>query len=130
MSHFQLTLLDKRFDLAREIKQTQEIRYCCSGPTDSFRGFLVGHIELFDQSFQRSRFLKGVQVFTLDIFDLLHRNSGIIRNIPYDRRDFLQACKLCSSPATLAGYDFVVRPAGSRVYSPDDNWLNNALRLD
>jgi hypothetical protein len=50
--------------------------------------------------------------------------------MPDDRRDFLQACKLCGSPATLAGYYFVARLAVTRIHRPDDNRLNNALRLN
>ena len=106
----------------RELQQAQSVGDDHAAAAHFGSGLFLGEIELFDQLGVAARFLDGVEVFALEIFDQGQFQDGAIIGLADDDRHFGQADHLRGAPAA-----FPRRLTRRSRLFPDDERLYDAL---
>ena len=111
-----------------KLEQPQEIRDRRAILSDGLSDLFLCQQKLVGQTPVGERFIDGVQVFALDVFDERHLEERSIiarRDLPDHDRNFQETGLLRGAPTPLAGDDLK-----SFADVPDDDRLNDAVRFD
>ena len=125
MAGAQLPFFNPILDGWFQPQQTDRVGYRSAILAGAFRDGFLRQLKLVHQALEGSRGFNRIQVFALDVFHQRHFQRQLVGYLPHDRRDLLQACPLCGTPATLAGDQ--LKAVSDR---PDDNRLNDAAGLN
>ncbi len=85
----------------------------------------MGHAKFVDEALQTVRFIDGIEVFALDVFDQTHRRHRIVGHFAQQHRHFVQPGQPRRPPAPLPRND--LEPI--RDFARQDR-LHQTLRAD
>ncbi len=125
MADRQPALADIILDDWRQFQQPHGVGHHRAAFADLDRNFLLGELELPGQLLVTMRFLDGVEVFTLQVFDERQFQHRPVVGFAGDDGDFRQLQQLGGAPAAFAGNQF--KKTASLA---DDERLHDALFAD
>ena len=131
MTHLDAAAHQQVACLLAQLQQAQQVRHGCTRAADRSGRLLVGQFELLDQAFQSQRLLQRVQILTLYVLDQRQCDRMLVRHVPDNGRDLVQARHLGRAPASLSGDDLVSLDAEIGLAHPaHDDRLHDTLGTD
>ena len=74
-----------------QIQQAQQVAGCTARTAHSLRRGFVSESKLFDQALEAKGLFQWVEIFTLDVLNQGHGRSGLVGDVAYQHRHFIQA---------------------------------------
>ncbi|MNM93953.1 hypothetical protein D3C81_1063410 [compost metagenome] len=127
MAHVEVARHQHRLHGIGQVQQAQQVRHRAARTADRLGGLFVRELEFADQPHDALRFLKRVQVLTLDVLDQRHRGGGLVGHVLHEHRHLVQARNLRGAEAAFAGDDLVAVRLGHAAH---EDRLHQPLRAD
>ena len=128
MTGRQLALAHQRLHRLRQLQQPQHVGDVRAALADDLRDVILAVVEFFHQREIASRFLDGVEVGALHVFDDGEFERLRVGRLDNRDRHFVEPCALRRAPAAFAGDDLeLVVAAGDGAH---DDRLNDTAFLD